>query len=113
MIYGFGENISSNGKTGLASNYPFSEYLTQSDKPTYLTIGVAVANFLATAFNVNPSASGINVEKLFAKKFQLFYPFTEYIATKFADGVPSLKNLRPNPGAKLSYAPSALDLDVS
>jgi len=42
--------------------------------------------------------------KLESKKFQDEIPSTEYIATKFADGYPSLKNLSPKPGAKLLYA---------
>jgi hypothetical protein len=37
-----------------------------------------------------------------AKKFQLGWPLTPYIATKFAEGIPSLNNFKPNPGVKLS-----------
>jgi len=38
---------------------------------------------------------------------------TPYIATKFADYIPSLKNFNPNPGTKLSFAPSAVVFEES
>ncbi len=104
MTYGLGEKISSNGKTGLSIFFPVWLYWAKSDNPTYLTSGVAVANFLAIAIATNAytSAIGMNVVKSLAKMFQLFWPSTLNIATKLADGTPFLKNLRPKPGAKLS-----------
>jgi hypothetical protein len=51
--------------------------------------------------------------KSFAKKFQLaslfgvsllsalYYPLIEYIATRLQESYPSLRNLRPNPGARV------------
>jgi hypothetical protein len=47
-------------------------------------------------------------ESLLAKKFQLPYPFVEKSATALAEGMPSLKNFKANPGAKLSKAPYAV-----
>jgi len=38
---------------------------------------------------------------------------TPYIATKFAEGIPSLNNFKPNPGVKLSNAPYADFLVIS
>jgi len=37
-------------------------------------------------------------------------PLTPNIATKLADGNPSTKNFKPNPGVKLSYASLAVVL---
>lgn len=91
--------------------FPFWSYYAQSEVPTWPGIGVAVLNLASTSLSTGPYALFIFVVKLFAKKFQLFYPFTEYIATKLAEGIPSLKNLSPNPGAKLSTAPSAVDFE--
>ena len=45
------------------------------------------------------SHPGIWLEKSFLKKFQDCCPPTENIATRFAESTPSLKNLRPMPGA--------------
>ena len=45
------------------------------------------------------SHPGIWLEKSFLKKFQDCCPPTENIATRFAESTPSLKNLRPIPGA--------------
>jgi hypothetical protein len=42
------------------------------------------------------------LEKSLPKKFQVSTPLTPYMATKLADGFPSIKNFNPNPGAKLS-----------
>ena len=42
------------------------------------------------------------LEKSFLKKFHDSCPSTEYMATRFAESIPSLKNLRPIPGAVLS-----------
>jgi len=39
------------------------------------------------------------LKKLLTKKFQLFCPSTDYIATKLADSTPFLKNFSPIPGA--------------
>jgi len=38
------------------------------------------------------------------KKFQVGTPLTPYIAIVLAEGIPFLKNFKPNPGAKLSLA---------
>ena len=37
--------------------------------------------------------------KSFLKKFHESWPFTEYMATKLAESIPSLRNLSPMPGA--------------
>jgi hypothetical protein len=42
------------------------------------------------------------LEKSFLKKFHESWPSTEYIATRLAESIPSLKNLSPRPGARLS-----------
>jgi hypothetical protein len=63
-----------------------------------------VENFLERAARALPVAGEIWLENLLAKKFQLGYPLTEYIATRLADGTLSLKNFKPSPGAKLSSA---------
>ena len=42
------------------------------------------------------------LEKSFLKKFHDSCPSTEYMATRLAESIPSLKNLRPIPGAVLS-----------
>ena len=39
--------------------------------------------------------------KLFLKKFHESWPLTEYMATRLAESTPSLRNLRPIPGAVL------------
>lgn len=69
---------------------------------------VADENFSATAVSAAPEAAGIWLLKSFEKKFQSSgYPLTENIATKFAESIPSLRNLRPIPGASGCF-PSAV-----
>ena len=45
---------------------------------------------------------GIWLEKSFLKKFHDSCPPTANIATRFAESIPSLKNLRPMPGEVLT-----------
>ena len=75
--------------------------------------GVADENFLAITPRAVPSAGAMWLENELAKKFQLGWPLTPYIATKFAEGIPSLNNFKPNPGVKLSNAPYAVFFDIS
>ena len=46
------------------------------------------------------------LEKSFLKKFQDSCPSTEYMATRLAESTPSLRNLRPIPGAVFSFSVS-------
>lgn len=50
------------------------------------------------------------LEKSLAKKFHDGIPLTPNIATKLADGTPSLNIFNPNPGVKLSMASAAVVL---
>jgi len=51
--------------------------------------------------------------KFSSKKFHEGYPLTPHIATKFEDDTPSLNTFKPNPGVKLSLAPSGVVLVLS
>ena len=46
------------------------------------------------------------LEKSFLKKFQDSCPSTEDMATRLAESTPSLRNLRPIPGAVFSFSVS-------
>jgi len=68
---------------------------------------------LAMMFKASPPALEMWLAKSNLKKFHEGVPLTLYIATKFADLIPSLKNFNPNPGTKLSFAPSAVVFEGS
>ncbi len=54
---------------------------------------------VATGINDFVVTVGIWFVKSFLKKLNESWPSTEYIATRDAESIPSLKNLRPKPGA--------------
>jgi hypothetical protein len=72
-----------------------------------------VANFCPSLTNLGVTVVGMWFDQSFSKGFQLGYPSTPNIATKLAEGIPSLKNLRPIPGTKLPSAPSGVVLVIS
>jgi len=100
-VCSLGWNLNLNGKTGASTFLPSSPYWAKSERPTDWIQGVSVENLIATASKAAPVAVAMWLEKSFSKKFQSpGVPFTPYIATRSAESTPSLKNLRPSPGAR-------------
>ena len=92
---------------------PSSPALAQSETPTCWMLGVAVANLTATGAAENPGL-GMWLAKSFLKKFQDSCPPIEYMATRLAESLPSLRSLSPMPGRGCDWleegsAGSALD----
>lgn len=76
-------------------------------RPTSWIQSVTPENLYATAFRAVPLLAFIWFWNSCLKKFHSpGYPLTEYIATKLAESIPSLKNLRPIPGPSGDEVPN-------
>jgi len=100
--------MSLHGNTGCPIALPFKSYWANAFNPTLPTFLVADENLEAMAVKAAPLAPSRWFVKSLPKKFQVSTPFTPNIATKLAEGFPSIKNFSAIPGVKLLKASDAL-----